>query len=85
MNNMEKQLKFKVGDRVVLLVVDDDYFGNYLGEITEIDYVDYKKPYLVEIINNSMDEEIGTGVFIWCSERVLERGWNNAGNHTIKF
>lgn len=74
MNNMEKQLKFKIGDRVVIVVYDDDYFGTYLGEIIEIDYFDNKKPYLVEIIDNSMDEEIGTGVFIWCSERVLERG-----------
>lgn len=74
MNNMENQLKFKVGDRVALVVFDNDYFGTYLGEITEIDYIDYKKPYLVEIIDNSRDEEIGTGVCIWCSERVLERG-----------
>lgn len=74
MNNMEKQLNFKIGDRVVLVVYDDDYFGTYLGEIVDIDYVDNKKPYLLEIIDNSMDKEIGSGVFIWCSERVLERG-----------
>lgn len=73
MNNMENQLKFKIGDRVVIVVYDDDYFGAYLGEIVDIDYVDNKKPYLLEIIDNSMDDETASGVFIWCSERVLER------------
>lgn len=77
MNNMEKQLNFKIGDRVVLVVYDDDYFGTYLGEITEIDDDDNKKPYLVEIIDNSMDDETASGVFIWCSERVLKKGEMN--------
>lgn len=73
MNNMENKFKFKEGDRVTLVVYDDDYFGTYLGEISDIDYDDNKKPYLVNIIDNSMDAEMSTGVFIWCSERVLER------------
>lgn len=72
MNNMEKQLNFKIGDRVTIVVYDDDYFGTYLGEITEIDYGVTKKPYLINIIDNCTHEEIPTGVFIWCSERVLK-------------
>lgn len=64
MNNMENELKFKIGDKVVFVIDNDDFCGSYLGEIIEIDYDDNKKPYLVEIT-------YGEG--IWCSERVLER------------